>query len=152
MPATGIRRETASNYLKAAGIPVGAPGAWGRRPPKPANEVSTDLAAELGPKPANEVSTDLGPPPPPSRSPIASACEPYRELIEQGLRLGRNAVAIWQDLVSQHGFPARYASVRRFVHTLRGAAPEQAHPIIATVPGEEAQVDYGEGPTVRARP
>lgn len=147
--ATGIRRETASNYLKAAGIPVRAPGAWGRRPPKPANEVSTDPARELGSKPANEVSTDLGPPPPPSRSPIASACEPYRELIEQGLRHGRNAVAIWQDLVSQHGFPARYASVRRFVHTLRGAAPEQAHPIIATVPGEEAQVDYGEGPMVR---
>ena len=111
--------------------------------------MSTDPPTEPDPKPANEVSTDFGPPPPPSRSPIASACEPYRELIEQGLRRGRNAVAIWQDLVSQHGFPARYASVRRFVHTLRGAEPQQAHPIIATVPGEEAQVDYGEGPMVR---
>ena len=38
--------------------------------------------------------------------PSASACEPYRELIEQGLSRGRNAMAIWQDLVSDHGFPA----------------------------------------------
>jgi len=39
---TGVRRETASAYLKAAGIGVRPPGAWGRRPPaKPANEVTT---------------------------------------------------------------------------------------------------------------
>ena len=28
---TGVRRETASGYLKAAGIAVRPPGAWGRR-------------------------------------------------------------------------------------------------------------------------
>ena len=40
--ATRIRRETASAYLKAAGIAVRPPGGWGRRGPKPANEVITD--------------------------------------------------------------------------------------------------------------
>jgi len=36
---TGVRRETAGTYLKAAGIGVRPPGAWGRRSPaKPANE------------------------------------------------------------------------------------------------------------------
>ena len=36
---TGVRRETASTYLKAAGVGVRPPGAWGRRAPaKPANE------------------------------------------------------------------------------------------------------------------
>jgi hypothetical protein len=41
--ATGVRRETAGAYLKAAGIGVRPPGAWGRRAPaKPANEVTTD--------------------------------------------------------------------------------------------------------------
>ena len=30
---TGVRRETAGAYLKAAGIGVRPPGAWGRRPP-----------------------------------------------------------------------------------------------------------------------
>src|SRR5260370_35765673 len=39
--ATGVRRETASAYLKAAGIFVRPPGGWGRRAPaKPANEVT----------------------------------------------------------------------------------------------------------------
>jgi hypothetical protein len=39
---TGVRRETASAYLKAAGIGMRPPGAWGRRPAtKPANEVTT---------------------------------------------------------------------------------------------------------------
>ena len=54
--ATGVRRETAGAYLKAAGIAVRPPGAWGRRAPaKPANEVTTDSADS---KPANEVTTD----------------------------------------------------------------------------------------------
>ena len=30
--STGVRRETASGYLKAAGVPVREPGGWGRRP------------------------------------------------------------------------------------------------------------------------
>jgi transposase len=86
---------------------------------------------------------------PPSRSPSASACEPYRELIELALTRGRNAVAIWQDLVSEAGFPSGYQSVRRFVGKLRGVQIPQAHPVIVTAPGEEAQVDYGTGPMVR---
>ena len=36
--ATGVRRETAAGYLKAAGIAVRPPGGWGRlSPAKPAN-------------------------------------------------------------------------------------------------------------------
>src|SRR5215472_7057311 len=66
----GVRRETASAYLKAAGIAVRSPGGWGKRPP----------AA----KPANEVSTD----PEPSPSATASVCEPYRNFIELSLSQG----------------------------------------------------------------
>ena len=153
--ATGVRRETAGAYLKAAGLAVRPPGRWGHPPAKPAIEVSTDSA-----NPASEVSTDFGVgsaqpaelppwPPPTRRAPTASACEPYRELIELALSRGRNAMAIWQDLVDQHGFTARYASVRRFVVTLRGSRTPDAHPVIVTPPGEEGQVDYGEGPMVR---
>ena len=40
--ATGIRRETTGAYLKAAGIAVRPPAGWGRRAPKPANEMITD--------------------------------------------------------------------------------------------------------------
>src|SRR5512135_3027801 len=58
--ATGVRRETASAYLKAAGIPVRPPRGWGRLPPaKPANEASTDPGS--APEPANDPSTDPGP-------------------------------------------------------------------------------------------
>ena len=124
--ATGVRRETASAYLKAAGVAVRLPRR--RRPPAP--------------KPASEVSTDFGGPSAAltaSRAPTASACEPYRELIEPALARGRNAMAIWQDLVDDHGFLGRYASVRRFVVKLRGQRTPEAHPVIVTAPGE----DYG---------
>ena len=58
-------------------------------------------------------------------------------------------MAIWQDLVDDHGFVGRYASVRRFVLTLRGASSPDARVVITTAPGEEGQVDYGDGPMVR---
>jgi transposase len=120
----------------------------GRAKPAISEEVSTDSD---GAKPATraEVSTDLAPVPRPGRAPSASACEPYRELILEALRRGRNAMAIWQDLVDDHGFTARYASVRRFVVMLRGIASPEARVVITTAPGEEGQVDYGDGPMVR---
>jgi transposase len=58
-------------------------------------------------------------------------------------------VAIYQDLVSDHGFAAKYASVRRFVSRLRGRQAPEARVVIITEPGQEGQVDYGEGPMVR---
>jgi len=113
--AAHIRRETVAAYLRAAGIPVRPSGGWGRTPPKPANEVITDPAPA---KPANEVITDFGAQlrgagavasgPPPSRSPSASACAPFQEAIELGLSRGRNAMAIWQELVDTCGFAGSY--------------------------------------------
>src|SRR5438034_3358527 len=43
--ATGVRRETASAYLKAAGLAVRPPGRWGHPEANPAIEVSTDPGA-----------------------------------------------------------------------------------------------------------
>ncbi|MGH7294399.1 MAG: IS21 family transposase, partial [Polyangiaceae bacterium] len=100
------------------------------------------------PKPANEAIPDSGWPGA-SRSPAASACEVHRDVIEEALERGRNAKAIYQDLVVDHGFGARYSSVLRFVQKLRGSRVREAHPVIETPPGEEGQVDYGEGPMVR---
>jgi len=140
--AVGIRRETVSAYLKAAEIPVRPVGGWGKREPaKPANGVTTDPEATAEAKPAKEVTTDP--------ASAASSCEPYRDLIEQGLMRGRNAVAIWQELVDQHGFPGAYESVKRFVRKQGGTQNVEARPVIITEAGEEAQVDYGTGPLVR---
>jgi len=145
--ATGVRRETAAGYLKAAGITIRAPGGWGRRKAKPANEVTTGPEPS---KPANagEVTTGsgaLGT----SKGPAASATEPWREFVEVALSHGRNAVSIWQELVDQHGFTGAYESVKRYVRKLRGTQSPEARAIIQTAPGEESQVDYGTGPMVR---
>jgi len=178
--ATRIRRETASAYLKAAGIAVRPPSGWGRCEPKPANEVITDFGAA---KPAIPVIPDAcNPSPNPNPNPNPnpenpsnkgrskptskpanenevitdstvvsgpSACEPYREAIDLGISRGRNAMAIWQDLVSEYGFANSYQSVQRFVRKRRGTQTPEARVVIVTAPGQEAQVDYGTGPMVR---
>src|ERR1039457_6522064 len=114
--ATRIRRETASAYLKAAGIAVRPPSGWGRCEAKPANEVITDSGAA---KPAIPVIPDpLDPNPNPENLSTkgkakatskpanenevitdsavvsgSSTCEPYREAIDLGVNRGRNAMA-----------------------------------------------------------
>jgi transposase len=170
--ATKIRRETASAYLKAAGIAVRLPSGWGRCEPKPANEVITDFGAA---KPSIPVIPDACNPNPNPENPSnkgrskttskpanenevitdsaavtgASACEPYREAIDLGISRGRNAMAIWQDLVSEYGFASSYQSVQRFVRKRRGTQNPEARVVIVTAAGQEAQVDYGTGPMVR---
>src|SRR6185312_526517 len=89
------------------------------------------------------------PEPQPSRSRSPSVCEQYRELIELGLSRGRNAKAIWQDLVDGHGFTVGYQSAQLFECKLHRAAEPEARAVIQTAPGEESQVDYGSGPMVR---
>src|SRR5690242_9920197 len=141
---TGVRRETASEYLKAAGIAI-----RGRGGAKPATsgEVITDpggskpatsgevITDPVGSKPASGPGASTDPKPA-----TASSCEPYRELIERWLRDGRHAMSMWQELVEKHGFEPRYATVQRFVRGLRETAPPEARVVIATKPGEEAQV------------
>ena len=151
---TGVRRETAGAYLKAAGIAVHPPG-WRRSKSKPAIGVATDSDS----KPAIEtegVATDFIRPFS-EKTPIAlpastlseSLCEPFRETIENALNRGRNAMSIWQELVSDHGFSGAYNAVKRFVGKLRGSTQPDPAGIIVTAPGEELQVDYGDGPMVR---
>jgi transposase/5S rRNA maturation endonuclease (ribonuclease M5) len=77
-----------------------------------------------------------------------SACEPHRQWIEEQLRLGRNAMAIYQDLVELFGFTHRYNSVKRFVRGLKRKDPRQ-YDRLEFLPGEESQVDYGAGAPTR---
>ena len=144
--AVHVDRATVTRYVRAAGLPMRGRGrpSEGTANAAISPEVSTDSRASPAISPPG-MSTDPGP----SRAPGASACEPHRERIETAVRLGRNAMAIWQDLVDEVGFHARYASVRRFVRQLRRTAAPEARVVIVTTPGEEAQVDYGEGPMVR---
>jgi len=131
---TGIDRKTIRSYQKrfAAAAAANSPGvATGASPPTP----------------------PPWPPAAPARTtPIAaaaaSACEPHRAYVEAQLHLRRNAMAIYQDLVDQHGFGGAYNSVKRFVRRLREVEPEQFDRL-EFLPGEEMQVDYGEGAPTR---
>ena len=102
---TGIDRKTIRRYqemLQEANSPGVATG-------------SVPLAVA-------ELTGQIPPPRPPAQ---ASACEPWREFIEEQLKLKRNAMAIYQDLVDRHGFTHAYNSVKRFVAQLRGGEPDQ---------------------------
>jgi transposase len=138
-----VRRETVGQYLRAAGIPIRRRGGYVSRWP-----TNRETAID-GSKPATTegVITDCAAQKPPD-APSASVCEPYREFILQRLRLGRNMTAIFQDLVTEYGFGARYNTVRRFIFKLQGQPEREVHPVIVTEPGQEAQVDYGVGPLI----
>ena len=89
------------------------------------------------------------PPRPPAAYPqTVSSCEPHRAFIETQLRLKRNYTAIYQDLVDTFGFTGAYNSVKRFAGGLCAREPEQFDRL-EFAPGEEAQVDYGEGAPTR---
>jgi len=121
---TGVDRKTIRRHLAAATSPGVATG--------------------------SEMSGDQIPPPwPPAGAAIVrSACEAHRTFIEAQVLLGRNAQSIYQDLVEQHGFVHRYNSVKRFVRALKSREPERFD-VLEFGPGEEAQVDYGEGALTR---
>lgn len=100
---------------------------------------------------APEVAGQIPPPRPPALAgtlPLPaharSACEPHRAWIEAQVGLGRNAMAIYQELVDGHGFQSRYNSVKRFCRGVRKSEPEQFDRL-EFLPAEEARVDYGEG-------
>ena len=118
---TGVDRKTIRRYAREANSPG----------------VATGSEAEEGQNP---------PPRPPAVA--SSACEAHREWIESQVQLGRNAVSIYQDLVELHRFEHRYNSVKRFVHTLRKREP-QRFDVLEYLPGEESQVDYGQGALTR---
>lgn len=113
----GYARKSESNSPMATGSTVAIEQTPPSRPPAP---------AALPPKEAR------------------SACEPHRAWIEEQVALGRNAVAIYQELVERHGFAHRYNSVKRFVRSLKRRDPERFD-VLESAPGEEAQVDFGLG-------
>ena len=124
---TGVDRKTIRSYEKRfAAERANSPG------------VATGSSAQIPPPR----------PPAPAAAGSVSSCEPHRAFIEEQLRRRRNTVAIWQDLVDQHGFAGAYNSVKRFVRKLCAVEPEQFDRL-EFPPGEESQVDYGEGAPTR---
>jgi transposase len=138
---TGVDRKTIRRHERAAnspGVATGSEGPVGQIPP-PRPPGTEGLWA--GPAPGEESASRTMP----------SACEAHRGWIESQVQLGRNAVSIYQDLVEGYGFSHRYNSVKRFVAHLRRREPERFD-VLEYLPGEEAQVDYGQGALTLHRP
>src|SRR6266704_3464161 len=79
-----------------------------------------------------------------SKSGRVSHCEPFESVIQAGLDAGLSAQRIYQDLVSEQHFAGSYDSVKRFVRQL-GAANPLPFRRMESEPGQEAQVDFGQG-------
>ena len=135
-----IRRHTVSQYARAHGIAPrkGRFGQVNNSPPIKAIE----------PELSNESPNDN---PPIIAQPALyhqSSCEPHRKWIIQQLNLRRNGKSIYQDLVEQFGFSHKYCSVKAFVRKLNQKTPKR-YDRLEFPPGEESQVDYGEGAPTR---
>ncbi len=134
-----INRETVARYIPEAGS-------------KPAISTLGD-AAQTEANPA--ISTAGASPPEESKPAIStlgtagrqSRCKAHREWIEAKVAAGCSAQRIYQDLVVERSFVGSYQSVKRFVRRLRQIDPQRFYRL-ECLPGEEAQVDFGSGPSV----
>jgi transposase len=157
----GLHRDTVARHIQAfeqqpkqAGAPFGSDAEWGgcgeAKQVTPeggaqSSKQATPVEAPLGSKQATPERAPIGSVAPvsgPGRQ--ASLCEPWRQVILGKLQLGLTAQRIHQDLVSDHGFTAKYHSVRRFVQRLGHHQPLPFRRMECE-PGEEVQVDFGTG-------
>jgi len=131
---TGISRHTIRGYQKqfTSQGDAGPPGAIGSGPIQTAS-----------PWPPTR-------PPGSAPSSITSASEPHRAFIASQLSLNRYAMAVYPDLVDQFGFTGAYNSDKRFAARLRKREPQQFDRL-SFQPGEQMQVDYGEGAPTRVK-
>jgi transposase len=119
----GIDRETVARYRKRI---------ESAEVSKPAIPPTGSPDAALDPKPAI------------SPAGRRSLCEPFAELIKAKLQGGLSFQRIFQDLVADHGFGGGYDSVKCFARRYQDSLPLPFRRMESS-PGEEAQVDYGQG-------
>jgi len=126
----GIDRETVARYRRLARQ------AQGSKPAIP------PAGSETVQEPSPAIS------PTGSKAGRVSHCEPFRAVIEAKLDAGLTAQRIYQDLVAEHQFTGSYHSVHRFAHRVRPVT-ELPFRRMECAPGQELQVDFGQGAWVR---
>jgi transposase len=104
-------------------------------PPK----CTTPAEVPTDPAPAGEAEAPTGP------APSRSTAEPHRDFIAGELNKGRNGVAIYQDCVQHRGYTGSYDAIKRLIRKLRKDELPKISCRFETEPGQEMQVDYGEG-------
>lgn len=124
LAGSGANRETPSG-----GVPTGSAASSERTAPADAGGIAED---------------DPGPEVPATRS---KQIQPHLERIGRLAQQGLEARLIWRHLVDEHGFQGSEDAIKRWIRKLRRKAPRffQRLPIL---PGQEAQMDFLEGPRV----
>jgi transposase len=133
----GINRETVARYRRQIREVESSKPAI---PPTESAESSVSSATVKEPTPANTLTSK------PAISPAGrrSLCLPFAALIESKIESGLSAQRIYQDLVADHQFAGGYDSVKCFVRKFGNDLPLPFRRM-ECLPGEEAQVDYGQG-------
>ena len=158
----GIHRETVGRCVALAAKPASNPPVGSDANSKPANNppagsgvgISPEVRGGTPPKvtaPATAVpgltgtaALRIATSVEAQRSGPASACEPYRSIIEAKLAQGLTAQRIYQDLVAESSFAHSYDSIKRFSRRIcrsRGLPFRR----MECLPGVESQVDFGRG-------
>lgn len=154
---TGIHRATISRYRKEYLKTIGQGSAKNLPCPyQDSNTIATTDAFQTVPLEALQVPTDqvvqfqLPTDPEPEPQPVSkSKASGYHGTIATKLKASQNAQSIYQDLVTEHQYAGGYDSVKRYVRVLKRTTPK-LYARIETPPGEQAQVDFGDGaPTLK---
>jgi transposase len=93
---------------------------------------------------------EVAPDPIPVLSTRSALLKPHLEAIGAYLKRGLGARRIWQDLTDLHGFLGGEDSVKRLVHKVKANHPKWFQHL-DVLPGEEAQMDFLEGPRLVLR-
>lgn len=136
----GIHRKTVASYIDGPKLPISTtgsdePGAAKVAISTTGSETILDSKAAISTAglPAGRV----------------SLCREFLPTITAAVTAGLSATRIHQDLVAEHGFTGSYESVKRCVRTL---SPQHELPYrrMECPPGEEMQVDFGQGAWIEA--
>jgi transposase len=140
---TGHWRETIARYVREAGLSKPNRATPIKVPTDPAVVHTPEIVKE---EPPSSTAIDHN-----DARTTRSRCEEHRPFITAELDKGRNAKAIYQDLVEHYGYNGAYDSVKRFAGKYRTSEPKISCRFETPV-GQEVQVDYGEGaPTLDPR-
>jgi transposase len=134
----GIHRKTVAGYVGPAKPAISTAGSAEAGAAKAAiSTAGSETAAE-----AKVAISTAGSP-----AGRVSLCREFLPTITAAVSAGLSAKRIHQDLLAAHAFKGSYESVKRCVRTLARQL-ELPHRRIERAPGEEMQVDFGQGAPV----
>ncbi|WP_434087767.1 IS21 family transposase [Caloranaerobacter azorensis] len=76
------------------------------------------------------------------RKPVPSILDPYKEIINTKINQELSAKRIFQDIASEYGYTGSYDTVKKYVRVYK-QSHTKVYMVNNTLPGEEAQVDFG---------